>query len=484
MARFKAPEGWTFQAYQFALAPAPGQVQALLSHAGGARVAYNEMLAAVKANLDQRTAERSYGTAEDDLTPRMDWSFRSLRNEWNRRKHIAAIGEDGMPWWPKNSKEVYANACRGLADALSNWAASRNGSRRGPGMGFPRFKTKARGIKKFSFTTGGIRVEPDRHHINLPRLGTIKTHESTRKLARRLDAGSARILKATVRYEGGRWLISLNCIVARGVGRPAHVKPGTAVVGLDVGVKDLLVVADVEGSELARHRAPKELMAAHRKLRALQRKASRQVGPWDQRVQCRQDPSRGWLRTRRDIGRIHARVAYLRVDRIHKLTTQLSQTHDVIGVETLAIKNLMGAGGARKRGLNRAFADAGLGEVLRQLDYKTHWYGSHLVKADRWFPSSKTCSGCGVVKAKLHLAERTYHCDSCGLVIDRDLNAAVNLARYAQRDTDPSTGVVMGGADRKTSLPGEVGGDEARTRTDPGGNAQVDGSDSSKGEAA
>ena len=110
--------------------------------------------------------------------------------------------------------------------------------------------------------------------------------------------------------------------------------------------------------------------------------------------------------------------------------------------------------------------------------------GSRVVKADRWFPSSKLCSGCGVVKAKLHLAERTYECDSCGLTIDRDLNAAVNLARYAQRETDPSTGVVTGGVDRKPSPQGDVGGSETRTRTGVGGNADDGGSASPKEEAA
>jgi transposase len=122
--------------------------------------------------------------------------------------------------------------------------------------------------------------------------------------------------------------------------------------------------------------------------------------------------------------------------------------------------------------------------VFRQLDYKTGWYGSQIVKADRWFPSSKLCSGCDVVKAKLPLAERTYECDSCGLVIDRDLNAAVNLARYAQRETDPSTGVVTGGADHKTSPHGQAGGSETRTRAEVGDNADDGGSASPEGEAA
>jgi putative transposase len=149
VARFEIPEGWTAQAYQFALDPTPSQVVALLSHAGGARFAFNTMLAAVRANLNQRSAERSYGIADDDLTPAMGWSFWALRNEWNRRKHNVAVRADGTPWWSENSKEVYANGCRNLCEALSNWDASRKGARKGPQMGFPRFKTKSRAVAKF-----------------------------------------------------------------------------------------------------------------------------------------------------------------------------------------------------------------------------------------------------------------------------------------------------------------------------------------------
>ena len=242
--RFEIPQGWVAQAYRFALDPTPAQAEALGSHAGGARFAYNVMLAAVKANLDQRAAERSYGIAEQDLTPSLGWSFQALRNDFNRRKHTVAVRADGTPWWPENSKEVYANACRALSEALSNWGTSRGGLRSGPRMGFPAVQDENRAVKKFSFTTGAIRLEPDRHHITLPRLGTIKSHESTRKLARRVEAGTALVLKATVRFEGGRWLVSLTCLVQRDCGRPAHVEPGAAVVGIDAGVKDLIVVAD------------------------------------------------------------------------------------------------------------------------------------------------------------------------------------------------------------------------------------------------
>ena len=244
------------------------------------------------------------------------------------------------------------------------------------------------------------------------------------------------------------------------------------------------MVADPTGGELYRDRAPRELKDAPRQLRALQRKAARQVGPWDETTRRKQNPSHGWLRTQREIGRTHGRVANLRAHRLHKLTTRLSQTHQVIGAETLAVKNMMAAGGARKRGLNRSLADAGLGELFRQLDYKSGWYGARVIKADRWFPSSKLCSGCGVVKAELHLAQRTYACDSCGLVVDRDLNAAVNLARYAQQEADPSTGVVTGGADRKPSTKGDAGGSETPTRAAVGDNADDGGSASSKEEAA
>jgi putative transposase len=128
----------------------------------------------------------------------------------------------------------------------------------------------------------------------------------------------------------------------------------------------------------------------------------------------------------------HARVANLRTDRLHKLTTHLVHTHTVLGVETLAVKNMMASGGRRKRGLNRSLADASLGHLLRLIDYKAGWYGSTVVKADRRHPSSKTCSGCGAVKTKLRLAERQYTCTECGLVIDRDLNAAINLAKLAR----------------------------------------------------
>lgn len=171
--------GWVLRAYQYALDPAPTRVAALDSHAGGARLAYNTMPATVKANLDQRNAERCSAIADDQLTPALSWSFQDLRNRWNQMKHRVAVGIDGHRWWQLNSKEAYANAVANLAEALSNWGDSRTGERNGPGMGFPRFTHKARAVTSFTFTTGTLRVEPSRHHVTVPVVGSIHTHEST-----------------------------------------------------------------------------------------------------------------------------------------------------------------------------------------------------------------------------------------------------------------------------------------------------------------
>lgn len=142
-----------------------------------------------------------------------------------------------------------------------------------------------------------------------------------------------------------------------------------------------------------------------------------------------------------------ARVPEQRRDSTHKLTTGLASTYGTIVVEDLHVAGMM-----KNRRLARHVADASFAEIRRQLEYKTAWHGGSLIVADRWFASSKTCSECGAVKAKLALSERTYACEACGTVLDRDVNAAVNLARLAGSASD-SKGR---GADRKTPLAGQV----------------------------
>jgi putative transposase len=454
------------QAYRFALDPTPVQARALASHCGAVRKAFNEGLAHVKRCLDQRAAERSYGVADAQLTG-VPWTLPVLRRWWNQNKREIA------PWWAQNSKEAYNSGLDALARGLQQYSASRSGQRRGPWVGFPRFKSRHRGRVSCRFTTGAIRVD-DRMHVVLPRIGRVKTHEPTGALLTQVRDGTARIMAATVRWDGRRWYCSFTVEAGRAPARPAHVGADRVhpVVGVDAGVRDLLVVAALDGAEVVRVPAPRSLAAAQGRLRAVQRRAARQTGP-DRRT--RRPGSKRWQRTAGRIARIHAQVADLRRDTLHQATTALACRHQVIVIEDLVVKNMTrckpgaGKGG---RGLNRSLADAGLGELRRQLGYKTTWYGSRLIVADRWYPSSKTCSSCGAVKAKLALHERTYHCDACGLATDRDRNAAINLARLSEHASGvegrpAGSGPVAGrGASQKTP-PGGAGGQETSTRHQP-----------------
>jgi IS605 OrfB family transposase len=381
----------TIQAYRFALDLTAGQERDVRAHAGAARVAHNWALAKVKAVMDQRAAERSYGIPAELLTPSLSWSLAGLRKQWNAAKSVAA------PWWAEISKEA--------------------------------------------FNTGAIRIEPDRMHVVLPRLGRLKLHESARKLARRLDNGTARILSATVRRDGERWHVSFTVQVEHAERAPA--RPG-AVVGVDVGITHLAVLSTGELVENPRH-----AVNAHQRMQRLGRALSRKTGP-DRRTGRR--PSGRWRQAASRLSRAHARVANLRRDGLHKLTTRLATTYGTVVVEDLNV-----AGMLRNRRLARHVADAGFAEIRRQLAYKTGWNGGRLVVADRWYPSSKTCSGCGTVRAKLALSERTFVCEACGLVINRDRNAALNLAALAaQFDTAGSGPVAARGADQKTRIRGQA----------------------------
>ncbi|MEU0550641.1 IS607 family element RNA-guided endonuclease TnpB [Micromonospora sp. NPDC005979] len=432
----------TIQAYRFALDLSPGRERDVLAHAGAARVAHNWALAKVKAVMDQRTAERSYGVPDEALTPSLSWSLAGLRKAWNAAKPGVA------PWWGEVSKEAFNTGLDALARGLKNWADSRKGARAGRPVGFPRFKSRRRTTASVRFTTGAIRVEPDRMHVVLPRLGRLKLHESARKLARRLDNGTARIMSATVRRDGGHWHVSFTVEVERAERAPARPQ---SVVGVDVGIKHLAVLSTGELVDNPRH-----LNCAQQRVRSWGRALSRKTGP-DRRTARR--ASKRWERAAARLGRAHARVANLRRDGLHKLTTRLAREHSTIVVEHLNV-----AGMLRNRRLARHIADAGFAEIRRQLAYKTGWNNGRLLLADRWYPSSKICSGCGTVKTKLALSEREYTCEACGLVIDRDRNASLNLAALAAEfDTAGSGPVAARGADQKTRIRGQVA-----TKREPG----------------
>jgi putative transposase len=312
------------QAYRFALDPTPRQRRALGSHCGAARVAYNWGLQLVEARLQQ-------GRAGEEVE--VPWTLPALRREWNRAKEQVA------PWWAENSKEAYSSGLDGLARALKNWADSRAGRRKGRPAGFPRRKRKGRCRDACRFTTGAIKVLDDRKHIQLPRIGVLKTHESTRKLARHLERGTARVLAATISRTADRWFVSFTVEIQRAI----PVRNGRAtVVGVDVGVRHLATLST--GATIAN---PRALERSLRKLGRLNRQLAR-----------RKPDSKHRRITRRRIARVHARAANLRRDALHKLTTALAIQHDTIVVEQLNL-----AGMVRNRHLARAIADTGLAEL-------------------------------------------------------------------------------------------------------------------------
>lgn len=437
------------QAFKFALDPTTVQADALASHCGAARFAYNHMLHLVRATLDQREAERSYGIPDELLTPHIGWSAYSLRKTLNARKALVA------PWWAEVSKEAFASGTANLSRALSNFTSSKKGVRAGGKVGFPSFKPKT-GRQSCTFTTGAIRVNGDRRSVTLPRLGRIHTLESTKKLSRKLDAGTARITTATVSRVRGRWFVTF---VAHVVTKSLpHANPGT-VVGIDVGVSTTMVAATLDGYEVVRVYLPARIADLVVRRRRLQRQNRHRQAP-----RRGVAPSNRWRRAQARISLVDAAIANLREDAIHKMTTDLARRFETVVIENLNVAGMLTRGGARKRGLNRAIANASFGETHRHLTYKTGWEGGTLLKADRFYPSSKTCSGCGAAKAKLSLSEREYHCNSCGIRIDRDLNAAINLARLAGERTTAGSGPVAGrGAERKTCVPSgaRAAGDEA-----------------------
>ncbi|MFI9362487.1 IS607 family element RNA-guided endonuclease TnpB [Kitasatospora sp. NPDC053057] len=437
------------QAFRFALDPGVEAERRLRSHCGAARAAFNWAVCWVEASWWQRKAEASYGIAEEDLTPWRPWSLPALRKVFNEVKKTDPRFAD---WWRENSKEAYSTGLANAAAAFDNYAKARRGERKGRTLGLPRCKSKHMARLSCRFTTGAIRVEPDRRHVTLPRIGTVRTHESTRKLERRIANGSARVLSATVRHERGRWFVCFQVEIQRAQRAPTR---PDVTVGVDLGVKCLAVLADSCG-EVRRVPNPCHYEQEVQVLKRLSRRVSRRQGP-DRRTGRK--PSNGWLEASKELGRVHHRVANLRMDALHKLTSTITAEYGTVVVEDLNV-----AGMLRNRRLARRIADAGFGEIRRQITYKTGWNGRTVVVADRWFPSSKACSGCGAVKAKLPLHVRTFHCDACGLVIDRDENAARNLAAHA---VTRITGTGVAG-DQGAKAPKPRGADRKTRTTRPG----------------
>jgi putative transposase len=354
--------------YKTELDPTRVQRVWLFRSAGVARFAYNWGLA--------RCAQEYIATGKS-------LSAIALNNELNRLK------KSDFPWMYEVSKCAPQEVLRNLEKAFKNFF---DGHSR-----FPRFRNKKRGVGSFRLY-GSIKVYNDR--VQLPRFGRVKLKETAY-----LPTAGVHILSATVSERAGHWFVSPQ--VEEKIPLPAN---GGPVAGVDVGVLCLATVSD--GTVIEK---PRTLPRFDRKLRRLQRSLSRK----------RKD-SRNRNKARLRLARCHQRISCIRRDALHKATTRLAKTKAVIGVEDLAVKAMM-----KTHRLAASLADASFGAFHRMLNYKAKWYGSTIVEADRFFPSTKRCSTCGTVKAEVKLSQRTFRCDACGTEMDRDLNAALNLEQVA-----------------------------------------------------
>ncbi len=438
--------------FKFCLDPTVEQHEALARHAGASRFAFNQCLRLVKTALSHRRS---------DVGVEVPWTGFDLINAFNAWKKTEAAGRvftvagggetavvvTGLSWRSEVCQQVFEEAAVDLGKGLKAWSESRSGKRRGKRVGFPRFKKKTAAVPSFRLRNkhrkGGkpaIRVcENGRpQSVTLPGVGQLGVHDDTRSLRRMLANHRARVCFATISDHGGHWWVSLNVEAAELHPSQHHRHRAESDtggwVGVDRGLSAFAVAATAEGVEVVRITdAPKALAAGMKRQRRLAKELSRtKKGSIN-----RQDAAR-------KLGRHHHHVAASRRHFLHQVSNLLVKTHDRLVIEDLNVSGML----ANHR-LAQAISDTGWAEFARMLSYKQAWRRGQVVIADRWYPSSRRCAGCGAVNTGLTLADRVFSC-GCGYTADRDLNAATNLARWGQthhhtqhdpsRSPDPQAG--------------------------------------------
>ena len=426
--------------FQFALDPNLEQRVLLAKCAGARRYTVNYHLARVKANLEARSSERDdltdEGTPRQPSTPSLSWTAFSFINEFNAWKNgqsdDSLVNEDGtrgLAWRHELPGDVFECASVDAARALENFSASRRGERSGTPVGFPRFQAKGKVTPRFRLrnrATPGrapssqpIRFS-DPSHLRLPKFGPLKLFGPTRKVRRMIDAGRFHVYSATLTQRAGRWTVSLTGVAAElHQAERSRTDRHAIPVGVDRGIISLCVAADANGVSIESFEGVTTLKQAHASLNAANQALARTT-----------PGSKGRQRAKSRLAKRHRKVANTRRHLVHQASKALVERCQVLVIEDLNV-----AGMVRNRRLAKSVSDAAMGELSRQFLYKARWHGVEVRVADRFFPSSKTCSGCGEVKKDLDLSTRTYSCENCGLVIDRDLNAAINLARWQPKES-------------------------------------------------
>ncbi len=343
----------------------------LAKHAGVARHAYNCALRLLKDLL-----RHNRENPEDQI---------KFPSSIDLHKWLVAHVKSIFPWYYSVSKCAPQQALRNLRKAFDDFFKKKKG--------FPKFKKKGKGDS--FYLEGAIKLESNR--IKLPKIGWVKTYE-------RLPTGIYP-KNVVVSRHADRWLVSFKIET-----EPMITPKSVDIVGVDLGVKTLATLSTDEVFEGAK---------SYKKLEA---KLSRlQYLNLNQTIR-----SKNWQKAQLKSAKLHRRIANLRKDTLHKLTTYLAKNHSQIVIEDLNVSGMLA-----NHKLAKAVQNMGFYEFRRQLAYKCELYGSKLIIANRWFPSSKTCSNCGTTKESLSLSERSFTCDDCSLTLDRDLNASINLKNLA-----------------------------------------------------
>jgi putative transposase len=340
----------------------------LLKHCGVSRHAWNWGLSLTRQILDHNKAN-----------PEAKIKFPSAID---LHKWLIALVKPENEWYYECSKSAPQEALRALRSAWDRCFKKTSGA--------PQFKKKGR---KNSFTLEGTVKILGNNKIQVPVIGVLRTYERLPQVL---------IKSVTISRQADRWFISFRLDVEQ------QQSEHTDVVGVDLGIKTLCTLST--GEVVVGAKSYKKYEAKVSRMQWLNR--HKVIG------------SNNWKKAQLQIARLHRKIANIRKDTLHKLTTLLAKNHGAVVIEDLNVSGIMA-----NRKLAKAIADMSFFEFRRQLTYKCELYGSKLVVVDRWFPSSKICSNCGTKKETLTLNERVFNCDHCGFTIDRDLNAAINLKR-------------------------------------------------------
>jgi putative transposase len=360
--------------HKIRLHPTPEQANYFARAAGTARFVFNWALAEWK---------RQYEAGEKP-------SALALKKQFN------AIRREQFPWSYEVTKCAVEGAFMDVAAAFKNFFEGRKAGRQ---TGYPKFKSKKRSRQSFYLANDKFTVGD--HWIEVPKLGRVNMAEQLRF--------TGKILSARISKTADWWFVSITVEMPDAVPENAH-----PPVGIDVGLNRLATLSD--GRRYENQRPLRHLL---NKLRRLNKELAR-----------RTKGGKNWHKTKSKLGRLHSRIASLRSDLLHKLTTEVSKTSGLVAVEDLHVKGLV-----QNRCLSRSFSDAALGKLLDLLESKVPQAGGVLVKVGRFYPSSQLCHQCGSRRADLTLDERIYVCQNpiCGYVGDRDENASHNILQEAFR---------------------------------------------------